>query len=478
MSRPIETKMYFYRGNSHILKVKKRRIKGYGMDQVNRIVKTLCDFLWNFPMLVLLMGTHLYFTFRLGFIQKKTLSGIRLSFRTEKKENGKGLSAYDALATALAATIGTGNIIGISAAIAIGGPGAVFWCWISGLFGMATCYAECFLSAKYRFKRADGTMYGGPMYVMEKVLHKKWLAVLFSVFAVVAALCVGSGVQAHSLTAAVTQHVSVSPHLVGIVTAMLAGSVLIGGAKKTAGVCSRLVPVMSVIYLGGCIYIICKNAVYLPQTFTAIVASAFSSRSFIGGVAGAAVMTGIRTGIAKGLFTNEAGMGSMPMTAAAADTASPVRQGIISMTGIFWDTLVMCALTGIAILSDMIRQPARYQGAGADEYCFVAFSDLPFAGEKLLSGCLVLFAFATIIGWSFYGECAARYLWGERGTKRFELIYMVFVYLGSVLSLELVWNLSDLCNACMAIPNIICLWKLKDVVIGQTRRELAGKPYR
>lgn len=437
------------------------------MQLVNRVVEILCDFLWSFPMLVLLMGTHLYFTIRLGFIQKKIPKGIRMSFSKENN-GGEGFSPYAALATALAATIGTGNIVGISTAIAIGGPGALFWCWISGFFGMATCYAECYLSAKYRVQGPQGMATGGPMYVMEHVLHRKKMAVLFAFFAVVAALSVGSSVQAHALTAAVTEHIDISPHLVGILAAMLAGSVLVGGAKKTAKVCTYLVPVMSLIYLGGCLYVISKNLSYLPQTFAAILGAAFTSRSFIGGMAGTAVMTGIRVGMAKGLFTNEAGMGSMPMTAAAANAASPVDQGIVSMTGIFWDTIVMCAITGIAILSDMIRDPLPYRYAAEDDFCFVAFSRLPFAGDEMLSVCLVLFAFATIIGWSFYGECAARYLWGEKGTKVFEVVYMVFVYLGSVLSLQLVWNLSDLANACMAIPNLICLWMLRRVIVKQT----------
>ena len=437
---------------------------GYGMERLNQIVEKLNDLLWDFPMLALLLGTHLYFTARLGFIQKKVPRGIRLSFSREGMQK-EGLSPYEALSTALAATIGTGNIIGISAAIAIGGPGAVFWCWLSGLLGMATCYAECFLSARYRFRGLDGTVRGGPMYVMERVLHKKVLAVLFSFFAVVAALSVGSSVQAHSLAAAVTQQLPVSPHLLGIAAAMLAGSILVGGAKKTAKACTCLVPVMSVIYLSGCLYIIVRNAAWLPETMKAIVGSAFSSRSFIGGIAGTAVMTGIRTGMAKGLFTNEAGMGSMPMTAALSNEDSPVRQGLISMTGIFWDTLVMCAVTGLAILSDMIRSPAPYRDAAEDELCFIAFSGLPFAGQQLLSLCLVLFSFATIIGWSFYGERAAEYLWGKKGVGLFEIGYMVFVYLGAVLSLDFVWNLSDLANACMAVPNLICLWMLRKKVV-------------
>ena len=390
------------------------------MERFNDAVRTVCDLLWNFPMLVLLAGTHLYFTIRLGFIQRKLPDGLR---RSLSSAGSGGLSPYEALSTALAATIGTGNIIGISSAIALGGPGAVFWCWISGFFGMATCYAESVLSAACRKKRADGSFYGGPMYVMEQLLHNRLLAVLFSVFTVLAALCVGSGVQAHSLTAVISRRLPVSVHWIGIAAALLAGSILIGGAKKTAKVCTCLVPVMSVLYLG----------------------------------------------MAKGLFTNEAGMGSMPMTAAAAEGLSTRDQGLVSMTGVFWDTLVMCAVTALAILSDMVKNAAPYRAAAVDEYCFVAFSNLPVAGEDLLSLCLVLFAFATIIGWSFYGECAARYLWGERGVTVFQVIYMVFVYLGSVCSLELVWNLSDLCNACMAVPNLWCLWKLKELIVEKTR---------
>ena len=417
-------------------------------------------------MLVLLAGTHLYFTIRLGFIQRKLPDGLR---RSLSSAGSGGLSPYEALSTALAATIGTGNIIGISSAIAIGGPGAVFWCWISGFFGMATCYAESVLSAACRKKRADGSFYGGPMYVMEQLLHNRLLAVLFSVFTVLAALCVGSGVQAHSLTAVISRRLPVSVHWIGIAAALLAGSILIGGAKKTAKVCTCLVPVTSVLYLGSCLFLLVKNAAWIPAALQAIFVSAFSKKAVIGGIAGTAVKMAVRTGMAKGLFTNEAGMGSMPMTAAAAEGLSPRDQGLVSMTGVFWDTLVMCAVTALAILSDMVKNAAPYRAAAVDEYCFVAFSNLPVAGEDLLSLCLVLFAFATIIGWSFYGECAARYLWGERGVTVFQVIYMVFVYLGSVCSLELVWNLSDLCNACMAVPNLWCLWKLKELIVEKTR---------
>ena len=419
-------------------------------------------------MIILLLGTHIFMTIRTKGIQRKLGTAIKLSVTRDPEAEGE-VSQFGALATALASTIGTGNIIGISSAIAIGGPGAVFWCWISGFFGMATCYAESVLSAACRKKRADGSFYGGPMYVMEQLLHNRLLAVLFSVFTVLAALCVGSGVQAHSLTAVISRRLPVSVHWIGIAAALLAGSILIGGAKKTAKVCTCLVPVMSVLYLGSCLFLLVKNAAWIPAALQAIFVSAFSKKAVIGGIAGTAVKMAVRTGMAKGLFTNEAGMGSMPMTAAAAEGLSPRDQGLVSMTGVFWDTLVMCAVTALAILSDMVKNAAPYRAAAVDEYCFVAFSNLPVAGEDLLSLCLVLFAFATIIGWSFYGECAARYLWGERGVTVFQVIYMVFVYLGSVCSLELVWNLSDLCNACMAVPNLWCLWKLKELIVEKTR---------
>ena len=335
-------------------------------------------------MLVLLAGTHLYFTIRLGFIQRKLPDGLR---RSLSSAGSGGLSPYEALSTALAATIGTGNIIGISSAIALGGPGAVFWCWISGFFGMATCYAESVLSAACRKKRADGSFYGGPMYVMEQLLHNRLLAVLFSVFTVLAALCVGSGVQAHSLTAVISRRLPVSVHWIGIAAALLAGSILIGGAKKTAKVCTCLVPVMSVLYLGSCLFLLVKNAAWIPAALQAIFVSAFSKKAVIGGIAGTAVKMAVLTGMAKGLFTNEAGMGSMPMTAAAAEGLSTRDQGLVSMTGVFWDTLVMCAVTALAILSDMVKNAAPYRAAAVDEYCFVAFSNLPVAGEDLLSLC-------------------------------------------------------------------------------------------
>lgn len=430
-------------------------------------------------MLLLLFGTHLYFTLRLGMIQRKIPLGIRLSVGKEKGKENRAqneISPYSALATALAATIGTGNIVGISTAIAVGGPGAVFWCWITGFLGIATCYSECFLAVRYKVRGKDGATHGGPMYVLERGLGQKGLAVLFSVFTVLASFGIGSSVQAYSIRTAVDQLVSVSPHAIGIAAGVLAGLVIVGGSKQIAKVCTWLVPIMSALYLGGCVYIIIKNITVVPEALFAILHAAFCGEAVVGGIAGRAVMVGIRTGISRGLFTNEAGLGSIPMTAAATGTKDAVRQGLISMTGPFWDTVVMCAITGIASISSMIKHPEKYLGVSADKMCFVAFSELPVQGELILSVSLILFAFATIIGWNVYGVAAVRYLWGEKGINVYQVCYMLFVYLGAVLSMEMVWGLSDLFNSLMAIPNLIGVFLLRREVIDGTKGVTEGKP--
>lgn len=440
------------------------------MDALQYIVTTFQEYLWSFPMLFLLFGTHLYFTWRLGFIQRKIPEGIRLSVAgAGKKAKGEAISPYSALATALAATIGTGNIVGISTAIAIGGPGAVFWCWVTGIFGIATCYAECFLSVKYRVRQPDGSVCGGPMYVLEHRLRKKGMAVAFAIFTFLASFGIGSSVQSYSIRTAVEQQIAVSPHLIGMTVGVLAGLVIIGGNRQIAKVCTWLVPFMSILYLGGCLYIIIKNHAMLPETIHTIVCAAFCPRAAAGGIAGGAVWLGVRTGISRGLFTNEAGLGSIPMVAATTENSDPYRQGLISMTGPFWDTVILCAITGIAAVNSMLSHPEAYRGVAADEMCFVAFRELPFGGEQLLSVSLVLFAFATIIGWNVYGTCAVRYLWGEKGVRVYQVLYMFFTYLGAVLSMELVWGISDLLNSFMAIPNLLGIWMLRGEVASGTK---------
>lgn len=414
-------------------------------------------------MLFLLLGTHIFFTIKLKFIQKMLPLGMKLSFSKSEPANN-GITPYEALSTALAATIGTGNIIGISIAIAIGGPGAVFWCWLAGFLGIATCYAESYLSSKYHVKNENGAFLGGPMYVLKNVLHLKYIAVFFAIFTVLASLGIGSSVQANSIQTAISAHFNISPHIIGITISLLAGFVVLGGVKQIAKVCTILVPFMSLLYLSACAYLLIQNREFLLDSILVILKSAFSAKSYIGGFTGASVLLALRTGISKGLFTNEAGLGSIPITAAATNCSSTIKQGLISMTGPFWDTVVICAITGIVIVSSMLRHPIDYVNLPADKLCFAAFLNLPCYGSELLSLCLVLFAFATIIGWCYYGECSMRFLLGERWLSVYHTAYIVSIYLGTVIPLDLVWKTSELLNYLMALPNLLCLYLLRNVI--------------
>lgn len=436
------------------------------MGTVFLCIQSIQKFLWGTPMLLLLLGTHLYFTVKLRGIQRKIPLGIRWSLKGGNQDAG-GISPFSALATALAATIGTGNIIGISTAIAIGGPGAIFWCWITGVFGIATCYAECYLSVRFRVRRSDGSYAGGPMYVMDHVLHQKSAAIIFALAVVLVSFGMGSSVQSHSIAAAVTEHWTIDPKGIGCLLSVLVGVVILGGADKITKVCTWLVPFMSCFFLGGCLFLIWGNRDVFFETLGLIVSSAFSVRSVAGGVAGTAVMTGIRIGVARGLFTSEAGLGSIPISAAAAQTDSAYRQSLVSMTGVFWDTVVMCAITGIAVVGCMIKEPVRYSQAADDRLCFLAFENLPFCGSEMLSISLVLFAFATIIGWNYYGERAVEYLGKGRGIRLYRFLYIGSVLIGTVLPLDAVWEISDLFNSLMVLPNVICLWMLRQYVEGE-----------
>ena len=414
-------------------------------------------------MLFLLLGTHLYFTYKLHFIQKKTPLGIRLSL-AKSGQDGRKLSSFSALATSLAATIGTGNIIGISTAIAIGGPGAVFWCWITGVLGMATCYAECFLSVKYRVTKQENkeSVYlGGPMYVMEQVLGQRSAAVVFAFAVIFVSFGMGSSVQSHSIASAVVNEFDIDVRFIGIVLAVLTALVILGGVGKISKICTWLVPFMSVFYLAGCLYLLWINREILWQTVDIIVKSAFGIRPVIGGTAGGILLMAMRTGISRGLFTNEAGLGSIPMSAASSDVEDVKSQALVSMTGPFWDTVVMCAVTGVTIVSCMLKVPEKFVSAKDDRLCFLAFSEIASWGEEMLTICLVLFAFATILGWYFYGECAVKYLFGAKGIGMYQVCYILAVYLGVILSLDAVWAVSDIANSLMMIPNLLCLWILR-----------------
>ena len=440
------------------------------MDQINDFLTDFSSLLWGWPMIILLLGTHLYLTIILRFPQRKIFTAIKLSIQKDPDAQGD-VSQFGSLATALAATIGTGNIIGVATAIALGGPGAVLWCWLTGVFGISTKYAEGLLAIKYRQKTPEGKMIGGPMYALEQGLGMKWLAILFAVFTACASFGIGNTVQANAISTLSFEAYHISPYLTGIVVSLLTGAVVIGGVKSIARVCSMLVPFMAMFYVLGCIYIIGVNAEFVWPAIRLIVESAFSPQAAGGGFVGTTVMMAARFGIARGLFSNESGLGSAPIVAAAAQTRNPVRQALVSSSGTFWDTVIICALTGIVIVSSVLAYPDITFENGA-VLTKVAFAKIPVVGTPLLTFGLLTFAFSTILGWCYYGERAVEYLKGHRWVIVYRLLYIVAIFFGSVMNLNIVWNLADCMNALMAIPNLISILALSGVIIHETRKYL------
>ena len=440
------------------------------MDQINTFLQTLSGLLWGWPMIVMLLGTHIFLTIRLRFPQRKILTAIKLSV-TRDKGTGGDVSQFGALAMALAATIGTGNIIGVATAVAMGGPGAVFWCWLTGVFGIATKYAEGLLAVKYRVRTEDGRMLGGPMYAIERGLGWKWLAVLFSVFTIVASFGIGSTVQANAISTMLYSTWSLPPYVTGGVIMLLSAAVVLGGVKSIARMCGLLVPLMALFYILGCVYILCLNYQYLVPAIDLILRSAFTPEAAGGGFVGSSVLIAARYGLARGLFSNESGLGSAPIVAAAAKTRNPVRQALVSSSGTFWDTVVICAMTGIVIVSSILAYPDIDYQNGA-ELTKVAFSKIPVLGSLVMSVGMITFAFTTILGWCYYGERAIEYIGGQRITKLYLSVYILSIFAGSVVSLGFVWNIADCFNALMAIPNLISLLMLNGVLVHETRKYL------
>lgn len=436
--------------------------------QLDAFLAWLNGYLWGWPMVVLLMGTHLFFTIRLRFIQRHTGLGIRLSFSREDRAAGD-VSQFGALTTALAATIGTGNIVGVATAVSLGGPGAVLWCWLTGVFGIATKYSEALLSVKYRVKTSDGTMLGGPMYALERGLGLKWLAVVFCVFTAIAAFGIGNMVQANSISEMAKNTLHLSPWVTGVILTVLVASVILGGIRWISRVCEGLVPFMAILYIVGCVVVLVATWSTIPQTLWLIVRSAFTGQAAAGGFAGASIMVAARYGVARGLFSNESGLGSAPIVAAAARTRNPVRQALVSSTGTFWDTVVVCALTGLVLVST----GAWTQGLDGPRMSHAAFSTVPYFGTAILTIGLLLFVFTTIIGWEYYGERAVEYLFGKRAIWPYRLAWVAAVMVGAVVvNLPVVWNFADAANALMALPNLVALLLLNGVVVRETERYL------
>ena len=440
------------------------------MQLINDFFASVSSLLWGWPMMILLLGTHIFMTIRLRCPQRKLFTAIRLSIKRDKDASGD-VSQFGALATALAATIGTGNIIGVATAIALGGPGAVFWCWITGVFGIATKYAEGLLAIKYRVQTPTGKMLGGPMYALEKGLGWKTMAILFAIFTMIASFGIGNTVQANAIATIANNTYGISPWIMGAVVCGLTAAVIIGGVKSIAKVCGMLVPFMALFYIVGCIYILFVNHNYVWPAISLILKCAFSPEAAGGGFAGSSIMMVARYGLARGLFSNESGLGSAPIVAAAAQTRNPVRQALVSSTGTFWDTVIICALTGIVIVSSIIAYPdiSYHDGAALTK---MAFGKIPYVGEPLLSFGLLTFAFSTILGWSYYGERAVEYLKGKKWSYVYRLLYIVAVYVGSIASLNIVWNIADCMNALMAIPNLLSLLFLNGILVHETRKYL------
>ncbi len=429
------------------------------MNQIFNLIKDLNNFIWGIPLAFLLMGTHLFFSFRLKFVQKKIFKGIKLSITPS--ESGEGdTSRFGSLATTLAATLGTGNIIGVSTAVALGGPGAIFWCWITGLLGMATTYSESYLSVLYRTKNRDGSFSGGPMHVLANGLDAKILSKLYCFFTLLAAYGVGCSTQSNAITETTSRLWGVSPYIVAIIVALITGFAIIGGIKSISNLCTKLVPFMGIFYLLACTFILIINYSYIIPALKLIISSALKPRAAMGGFVASSIKSATRYGIARGLFTNESGLGTAGIAAASAKTTSPNEQALVSMSATFWDTVIMCAITGLVIVTNIIRYPNSIFKYSIGELTTAAFKQIPHIGGLLLGSSIILFALATLVGWSFFGEKAVEYLFGKKGIKTYHLCYIIMVFVGGILPLDFVWEMTDFINALMIPPNLISLWLL------------------
>ena len=445
------------------------------MDILRSYIQTASDFFWGFPLIILLVGTGFWLTFSLRGIQFTMLGHALYLALIKRKEDGDepgDITHFQALMTALSATVGTGNIAGVATAIAAGGPGALFWMWVTGLVGMATKYAEAVLAVKYREVDEHGTMSGGPMYYISKGLNAKWLGALFAFFAAIAAFGIGNMVQSNSVADALESSFNLANWQTGIILTIATAIVIIGGIKSIGRVTSVLVPIMIVFYMGAALTIILMHINMIPAAFEMIIVQAFTPTAGIGGFLGATVMLTVRMGVARGVFSNESGLGSSPIAAAAAKTKHPVSQALVSMTQTFIDTIVVCTMTGLVL----IISGEWNSGLTGARLTTIAFTSGigSAAGEYIVSIGLALFAYSTILGWSYYGEKSIEYLIGIKAVKPYRYIFTAFVLVGALAELETVWSIADLFNALMAFPNLVGLLALTPVVVKATREYFDG----
>ncbi len=440
------------------------------MTELNNFLTFINSYLWGAPMIILLLGTHLYLTIRLRFPQRYIFKAIRLSLQRDKGSTGD-VSQFSALATSLAGTIGTGNIIGVATAVTMGGPGAVFWCWTTGVLGISTKYAEGLLAIKYRVHTSDGKMLGGPMYALERGLGCRWLGLIFAFCTVVASFFIGNMIQCNSISMMLNEGYHIPPLATGITIALTTCAVIMFGVKGIAKVCEGLVPFMALFYIGGCLWILGVNHSFIWPALKVIVTDAFNPQAATGGFVGSTIMTAMRYGIARGLFSNESGLGSAPIVAAAARTRNPVRQAMVSSTSPFWDTVVICAITGLVLVSSIMADPSIDSTAGA-RLTKVAFGQISTFGPFVLTMGIVTFSFSTILGWSYLGEKALEYIFGRKARYVYRILWITATFIGSITAINLVWNLGDTFNALMAFPNILSVLLLTGVVVKETRHYL------
>ena len=431
---------------------------------------------WGVGMIVFLLGTHIYMTYKTGFVQKYVFKGIKLSVKKDSSDKGE-LSVFGALMTALSSTIGTGNIIGVGTAILNGGPGAIFWTWIGGFFGIATKYAETWAAVKYRKLHSNGQYSGGAMVAFEK-LKKPGLAKTYAILCALAAFGIGCATQSSAIANSIYENFNISTVITGIVLCILTAIVVFGGVKSIAKVCERLVPVMSILYVVGCIVILVINGKYLPQTFMVIIKSAFTGKAIAGGFMGLAVKKVVQNGISRGLFSNESGMGSAPQASAAGVANNAVKPALIGSTGVFWDTIVVCLMTGLVIVSSVISNDAisLVDGSITTSAVLVSktFGQIPTIGTPLLVFGILTFAYSTILGWSYYGENAVRYLFGHKSIIPYRIAWIVVIFLGVVFSESSVWVVADILNAAMCVPNCILILMLGKQMLKDIKYYLVG----
>lgn len=447
------------------------------------VIEAVDGFLWSWPLIIILVGTHLFMTIRTGFIQRKLLTGFKLSFYKDPEAEGD-ISQFGALTTALSATIGTGNIVGVATAIIFGGVGAIFWMWIIGILGIATKYAESFLSVKYRVKDQNGQMLGGAMYALERGFPgKKWakiVAICFALFTALATFGIGAAVQSNSVCGIICEYMPGVPiWSIGIVAVFLVGVVIFGGLNSISKVCEKAVPFMALFYIICCFIIICMNGAYVLPALKWICVCAFTPTAMVGGGVGYAVMAALRYGAARGLFSNEAGLGSAPLVDANASVRNPARQALVSMTGVFWDTVVVCLMTALTLVTSILASPelsALYASEGFGkglELTVAAFNQIPIFGPFVLIVGMVLFSYTTMLGWSWYGNRVVVYLFGHKAVRPYQVLFLVFILLGAIggsaMIATMAWDFADIMNGMMVIPNVIAIWALSSVIAKETK---------